>query len=177
MNRHTWIESLDLKGIGAEIGVQSGNYSKVILDFSKLHLVLIDAWRHLDDYPDKANTSTANHLTLMNNTLKTLMPAHEGRFTLIRELSIVAAGLFPDNFFDFLYLDANHSRKAVEEDLMTWWPKVKTGGVIGGHDYLDLEDEVNSFGVKSAVDKFFLKKNIAVAVIDPPFPTWYTYKR
>ena len=104
MDRKQLIGSLNLSGIGVEVGVQSGDYANMILEESKLHLILVDAWRHLDDYPDKGNVATEQHLNLMNNTLKTLMPKYEGRFTLMRELSLQAASLFSDNFFDFVYL-------------------------------------------------------------------------
>jgi hypothetical protein len=49
--------------------------------------------------------------------------------------STLAAKLFPDNSVDFVYIDAEHSREALLRDLRLWWPKVKPGGIIGGHDY------------------------------------------
>jgi predicted O-methyltransferase YrrM len=43
--------------------------------------------------------------------------------------------VFQDEYFDFIYIDANHSYEAVKSDLINYIPKVKTGGFIGGHDY------------------------------------------
>lgn len=42
---------------------------------------------------------------------------------------------FPDGYFDFVYIDANHSYGHVKLDMELWWPKVKAGGVMAGHDF------------------------------------------
>jgi hypothetical protein len=175
MNREQWITSIAPKGLGIEIGVQSGYYASRILELSELHLVVLDAWRELEGYPDLANSPTGHHLTLMNNAIKTLLP-YEGRFTLIREKSEVAVGFFPDSLFDFIYIDANHQEDAVRGDLINWWPKVKSGGIFAGHDYINLKDEVNDFGVKDAVDKFFGQKGLTHNIVDAPFSTWWIKK-
>lgn len=46
-----------------------------------------------------------------------------------------AAKDFPDNSLDFVFLDADHSYEAVIGDINTWYPKIKNGGIISGHDY------------------------------------------
>ena len=66
--------------------------------------------------------------------------------------SVDAAKRFKDKSIDFVFIDADHSYESVKEDLNVWWPKVKVGGAIGGHDYH------SSFGVVKAVDEFFGKK-------------------
>ncbi len=42
---------------------------------------------------------------------------------------------FPDQSIDIVYVDADHSYEGVTKDLELWTPKVKTGGIISGHDY------------------------------------------
>ena len=42
---------------------------------------------------------------------------------------------FPDRYFDFVYVDGDHSYKGSKSDLRNYYPKVKRGGVIAGHDY------------------------------------------
>lgn len=46
-----------------------------------------------------------------------------------------AAKLFDDQSIDFVFIDANHTYEFVTKDLQTWYPKVKVGGFIGGHDF------------------------------------------
>jgi len=72
-----------------------------------------------------------------------------------------------DNNLDFVYIDGNHFYPYIKKDIELWWPKIKDGGVIGGHDYNIVEDEseidkhihdwkINgiSYGVVKAVNEF-----------------------
>lgn len=76
-----------------------------------------------------------------------------------------------DEYFDFIYVDARHDFKGVYEDLITWWPKLRKGGIYAGHDYVAQNDGPQQSGqdwtvnydgtkddtktvVKGAVDKF-----------------------
>lgn len=67
----------------------------------------------------------------------------------IRKRSVDAPDSIPEQV-DFVYIDADHSYEGVFTDLCTWFPKVREGGIIGGHDY-----GRSGFGVTRAVDKFF----------------------
>lgn len=44
---------------------------------------------------------------------------------------------FEDNSIDFIYIDADHTYESVKKDIESYLPKLKDGGVIGGHDYQD----------------------------------------
>src|SRR5262249_3794937 len=46
-----------------------------------------------------------------------------------------AALLFEDGSVDFVFVDGDHGYEAVKRDLAAWFPKVKAGGVLAGHDY------------------------------------------
>lgn len=37
--------------------------------------------------------------------------------------------------FDFIYIDAFHSYEATVDDIKSWFPLLRKGGIIGGHDY------------------------------------------
>lgn len=66
-------------------------------------------------------------------------------------LSVMAARLYLDESLDFIFIDADHSYESVKEDIVAWYPKLKPGGVLSGHDYRS-----NHFpGVSLAVDEFF----------------------
>lgn len=72
----------------------------------------------------------------------------------LRMTSIQAAKIFPDGYFDLVYIDADHTYESVTQDNTVWLPKVREGGVICGHDY--------SGGwqpVVDAVDDFFIKRH------------------
>ena len=74
----------------------------------------------------------------------------------IKSPSVEAAKLYSNTSLDFVFIDANHVYEAVIDDLHAWYPKVKVGGIIAGHDYY------NDPGVKRAVDEFFGEENIQV---------------
>lgn len=61
-----------------------------------------------------------------------------------------AAALVPDEWADFVFIDAAHSYKAVKDDIARWQPKVKPGAWFGGHDYHPAHP-----GVVRAVDEAF----------------------
>jgi len=62
------------------------------------------------------------------------------------------ASEFADESLDFVYIDANHEYEFASEDIGLWYPKVKKGGVFGGHDY-DLP------GVNRAIKEFLETHN------------------
>ena len=63
--------------------------------------------------------------------------------------SLQAACEFADESLDFVFIDATHTYDAVLADLEAWWPKIRYGGVLAGHDYPAWQ------GVVDAVDDFF----------------------
>jgi hypothetical protein len=49
--------------------------------------------------------------------------------------------LFKDNSLDYIYIDGNHDYDHAKQDLKLWWPKLRPGGLMAGHDYLQLNWE------------------------------------
>jgi predicted O-methyltransferase YrrM len=78
-----------------------------------------------------------------------------------REFSQDIHSSFADEYFDFIYIDANHSYESVKSDLINYLPKVKTGGYIGGHDYrfpqLAATEEPPFPGCVKAIDEVIQK--------------------
>ena len=70
----------------------------------------------------------------------------------MRASSAMASRVFPSLSCDFVYLDASHDHDNVYQDLTLWWPKVKNGGTLAGHDWSS-----NWPGVVSAVNQFSLE--------------------
>lgn len=54
---------------------------------------------------------------------------------LIQLPSPEAARLYAPASLDFVWIDGSHEFNAVLADLLAWWPKIKPGGTLGGHDY------------------------------------------
>lgn len=84
--------------------------------------------------------------------LKNIEPV-KSNVGIIRELSWEGAQHFEDNSLDFVFIDAAHDYDSVLKDVTAWYPKVKTGGTIAGHDYQ--WDSVNR-----AVNEYFKDKTV-----------------
>lgn len=141
---------------GAEVGVQEGVFSRKLLLAGVRHMTMIDAWRvfSAEEYNDGANVSELQQLRNMATAVEAVQE-FSGRYDIVRDLSANAAKRYPDGHFDFVYLDANHRYESILEDVRIWAPKVRTGGIVCGHDYLDGELPQGSFGVKRAVNEYF----------------------
>lgn len=130
-----------------------------------------------DEYIDRANVSQSKHNDFYEETVQRLKPFQD-RSEIIRKTSTDAAKDFSDDWFDFCYIDARHDYKSVLEDLSCWFSKVKRGGVIAGHDYVDGMIEGSDFGVKKAVNQFFKEHNTPVySTSEKDFPSWIVIKR
>lgn len=167
-----WLSNNNYKSM-VEVGVFQGDFSFHVLKNWPGSMVLVDSWRHFEnDYNDNANLSDEDHeknYQIVLNRFKIFFD----RTKVVRDLSVEAAKLFPDKEFDVVYLDANHSYKSVTEELNAWLPKIKKGGCMSGHDYLDGHLNCGMFGVRRAVKDFFGREpNI---ITHEPMPTWIYY--
>lgn len=177
------------EGKGVEIGVLKGDYSKIILErWSKGTLYLIDTWRHLDSYIDMNSQDDKYHYDCLIETCKNIKPWQD-RAHIIRMDSVISADIFPDEYFDFIYIDADHSYEGVVRDIESWWPKIKKGGLFCGDDYIpddgdiwlidgDKKEYAGKFGVRKAVNEFISKKDLVLyqTTEEPYWRQWYVFK-
>ena len=168
-----------LLGRGAEIGVKLGVYSDSLLNsWRGEELVSVDPWLSADpdEYVDRSNVSQDEFDRYYAETRERLA-RHGSRSTIWRMTSVEAAARVDDHSFDFVYIDARHDYDSVKEDLEAWCAKVRPGGILAGHDYVDGDLPQGEFYVKSAVDEFFGERGIPVHGTEGPsvvemFPTW-----
>jgi hypothetical protein len=168
-----------LVGRGAEIGVKTGTYSDFLLsNWKGSELISIDPWlsADADEYVDRSNVSQDEFEQYYQATRQRLS-RHGSRSAIWRMTSVEAAAQVPDASLDFVYIDARHDYDSVLEDLDAWCSKVRPGGIIAGHDYVDGNLPQGDFFVKSAVDEFFGARGIPVRGTDGPtavemFPSW-----
>jgi hypothetical protein len=87
---------------------------------------------------------------------------HFPQLKVLKMTSEDAASMFPNGYFDMVFIDAIHTFEHTYADIGYWLPKVRKGGLIGGHDY----GSERHPGVKKAVDKWFGEENIKSWGID-----------
>lgn len=56
---------------------------------------------------------------------------------LLVEPSVTAATRFGARSLDLVFLDASHDEAAVRADVEAWRPKIRSGGILAGHDHDD----------------------------------------
>lgn len=165
-----------LFGCGVEVGVKEGEFSEAVLTYWRgRHLISIDPWLTdtAEAYVDIANVPQNQHERFYEGACSRLSRFGE-RSSVWRMTSLEAAPRIPRYSLDFVYLDARHDFASVLEDLDAWFDRVRPGGIIAGHDYLDGSYAAGKFGVKSAVDAFFLARDLPVysTLLDGPFLSW-----
>ena len=144
--------------IGVELGVWLGKLSRALLmGHTGLTLHMVDSWAadgddYLDPQGDPKAFKTRQEMAdaLDRATRATAFAAN--RRIIRRAKTVDAAPGFANLGLDFVFVDADHSYEGCKADIDTYWPKIKHGGWLCGHDY----DRPNrpSFGVKRAADAF-----------------------
>ncbi len=162
VSRNELVKQLPHNAVIAEIGVARGDFSQVILTNAfprKLHL--IDAWEYQDKsiYPETVNPQRNSQKKQIQNYNFVLQRFNQqiqkGQVILHKGYSADVLKKFPDHYFDWVYIDANHQYKFVKEDLELCRLKVKEEGLICGHDYCEGNPIVGiNYGVIQAVNEF-----------------------
>ncbi len=141
---------------GAEIGVFKGSLSRRLLVRKDLNLLMVDSWGGYEDRYGKSGDRLADQSEKeQENNLQTAIAITdfaEERRTIIRNDSVKAAEDVEDESLDFVFIDADHSYEGCRKDIESWFPKLKPGGLLCGHDY-DHPD-FPDWGVKQAVHEF-----------------------
>ena len=167
-----------LFGDGAEVGVSRGDFSEHLLRYWRgRKLYSIDPWQEFppDEYHDVANVSQGVQDENHRETVERLH-VYGARSEIIRSTSAQAALCFRDGQLDVVYLDAQHHHEAVTQDLALWYPKVRKGGVLAGHDYVNGQMQQGAFGVKSAVDEFARERGLKLMIsAEKDWPSWFVF--
>ena len=148
-----------------EVGVFRGDFALTLLSSQPAELVLIDPWA-----PGVCSSGDADGNNVVNvdmeKTFQSLPTALKGAPCVLRRgySGDVLAG-YPDEYFDLIYIDGNHSYIGATQDLELAYKKVKRYGLIAGHDYeinILKTSNLYDFGVGEAVNDFLRRKNLTL---------------
>jgi hypothetical protein len=145
-------EMLDLfpkNAVVAELGVDEGTFSDMIVNQTqptKFHIV--DFW----------GSKRYNQLKRQKVENKFASQLKDGSVEINLGLSTAVVTEFPNGYFDWIYIDTDHGYKVTHEELEAYREKIKSGGIIAGHDYIIGNwDGVVRYGVIEAVHEFCVK--------------------
>lgn len=154
---------------GAEIGVRWGGYSKMLCDS-------IPGVKHycIDPYiPYEGRRPSQERMDRIFDHAKRLLAPYDATF--IRKTSMQAVTDFEDGSLDYVYIDGLHHFSYVMMDIICWTPKVRIGGIVAGHDYVEsyscgVINAVRAYTQSHAINEWYL-------TYDPgakePHPSWF----
>lgn len=167
------LNSLGLSGVGVEVGTHRGDFAAHVRRHWRGQLLIcVDPWGD-GDYSQRAPSAGNTDMHAASDALR----ATGREFTFVRKTSRDAARDFALHGvrFDWVYIDAAHDYESVRDDLQAWWPLVKPGGILAGHDWVSdgwhmpgdafTADETKTnehmveFGVQRAVNEFVSELN------------------
>jgi hypothetical protein len=159
----------------AELGIFKAEFSEVILKkLSPSELFLVDL------FPEEmcSGDKDGNNIVFVN--LDNLYPKIVSKFNRYKQVKVIKSytsdflNSLDDGYLDAVYIDADHSYEGVKCDLDLSLKKVKSGGIIMGHDYTH-----NMFpGVVKAVDEFCKNYDLEINILTKDgCPTYLIYTK
>lgn len=144
--------------VGAWYGQSTAYMAVEILNSNKtIKFDVIDTWEGSPEH------SLAPGQNIYEEFLKYIEPVIDV-INPIQMPSLEAVKAYKDESLDFVFIDARHEYEFIKADIEAWYPKVKKGGILSGHDY-------DWTGVKQAVDEFFPKTELTISRT-----SWYIEK-
>ena len=159
------LEQLDKNSKLVEVGVWKGDFSKQIWNISSPNLlVLVDSWT-FDEKVRGCAPQVSGEEPLSQNFFDQAKKDTHDKFKNIQNVHILdfnsqeASSKYEDNFFDYIYIDAEHTYQAVTKDLEVWYPKLKKNGTLFGDDYYWREED-DTLSLHRAYQEFIQKNHI-----------------
>jgi hypothetical protein len=140
---------------GCEVGVRHAIFSEYLLRNNKnLYMTLVDPY---EAYNDLGYEFTKEEQESILEGALILLEKYDTRAFWRLMSSYEAAPCFEDFWFDFVFIDGEHTYSSVKQDLRTWYPKVRTGGLLCGHDnsMVQVAQAVTDFKIEKGVKEVF----------------------
>jgi len=157
-----FVNKLPNNGHIIEIGVWKGKSTaflavEIVNSGKSIRFDCIDTWLGSKNESYHQNDIHVKQHTLYDLFLNNIQPIKE-YINPIRMDSLKASQLYSDESVDIIFIDACHDYDCVRQDILSWLPKVKRGGILSGHDYWPNQWH----GVKKAVDETLGVDNISI---------------
>jgi predicted O-methyltransferase YrrM len=125
---YRWAGNVKKNGIAVEIGSYLGSSAATIasaLRSNNGHLYCVDTWEN-----SAMSEGTRDTFAIFNQNTEFV----KNNITALRGYSSDIANSF-DRDIDFLFIDGDHSYNGSHQDVLSWFPKLRKGGILVFHDY------------------------------------------
>lgn len=151
------LESLAKGLVIAELGVFKGDFSRMIYDICQpRELYLCDLFSGYVQSGDVDGSNVEFHQGYQLKNMVKEKFSHDLHVAISQKDSVEFLKSFPDQYFDFIYIDSSHQYEHTKNELNEALRVVKNGGIIAGHDY----NEMHFKGVFDAVNEFITENNL-----------------
>jgi hypothetical protein len=158
---------------GAEIGVKKGQYSEVLCRENKgLKHICVDPW-----VPYFSIGGTYMNLAEVGSNYRDCQNRlKEYNVHYIKNSSEKAVSEVPENSLDFVYIDGDHTYNAANHDVKHWSKRVRTGGIVSGHDYYQSRLGKTTTKVAMVVDSYAEKMGVELFITNDRLSSWFFVK-
>ncbi len=154
--------------VGVELGVAAGTFSERMIQSRRFRLYI-----GVDSYSDSAH-DRQEYQAVMRRM------GFASNYKLLRIGFNQALGLFEDQYFDFVYYDGyTQNVEQGFKTILSWYAKVKPGGLIAGGDYhpdRPLHREAVDAFVRQSCEELMLMTATEPDVDYAHYPTWCVRK-
>lgn len=128
------IDKCKPNGTIVELGAWKGRSSAFLVIEAKnkspnIKINIVDTWLGSEEHTEEMKDN-------LYQKFKSNMTRLDGFYKEHRMTTDEAVSLFDDASLDGVFIDADHSYEAVKKDITNWMPKVRKGGILAGHDYI-----------------------------------------
>ena len=148
-----------------EIGVLEGRTSAHLLkSCPRLFLIMVDPWAPIPEYLASESPTGLGRWKLKQfekayqSALRRTAFAADRR-DVYRMMSTTASQFQANNTLSLVFIDGDHRKEAVLQDILTWWPKLLPTGILCGHDY----NQRKRPGVTEAVNEWAGRRGIEIS--------------
>ena len=130
--------------IGTLCGANAISVAKTYCKGVSCQLVCIDPWLDHNDYNEYIGEQDTNFNFFLENIKNS---GEEYKFTYYKNFSYQVLPTLPQNSFDMIYIDGNHSSFSVLEDAVLSFRCCKLYGIIifDDYDWLEVKISIDSF--------------------------------
>lgn len=161
-----FLNSRQLLGPAVEIGTHQAYFANALLTVWRGEkLYCVDPWVAGYNDKDPVSIRTSEQRKEDYDTAVSVLRKYGNRATIIASNSDEAVSKFQDGSLSFVYIDGNHDPGFFKLDLHIWWPKVKAGGILAGHDIINdtwgagIQDVLMPFAAEKGRDIFLVAEN------------------
>lgn len=153
-----------------QLGVFTGDASLWLLDN-----VLTDSSSTLDDVDTWSGSDEEAHHTMDFDDVHKTYLDKVSSFQNVRSLKTSSLDyllITPSDYYDFIYIDADHTAKAVIADAVLAWRTLKSGGIMAFDDYTWTNDKGKRHEPKEAINFFCWSYGEELTIIEANEQIW-----